>query len=275
MFLRQKDKLPEVNVKPQERFTSRVESYRLHRPGYPKDIVDLLERECGLGPNSVIADIAAGTGLLTEIFLEKHYTATAVEPNDAMREACESLIAKYPSLRCVAGSAETTGLASQSVDLITVAQAMHWFDLKRTREEFRRILVPQGWCAVIYNNRRMRGDSFHEGYEKILADFGSDYETVRGSHLEEERLAAFFAPDKMKQAIFPNVQMLTLEGLEGRVLSSSYMPQPGHPRYESMRGAIHALFSREQQNGYVQMEYGCAVSYGQLATGAPSFTASS
>lgn len=252
-------------MRPQERFTSRVESYRRHRPGYPQQIVALLERECRLRTDSTIADIAAGTGLLTEIFLEQNYAVTAVEPNTAMREACESLVEKYPKFRCVAGNAEATGFADDSVDLITVAQAMHWFDLKRAREEFRRILTPSGWCAIIYNNRRMSGDSFHEGYERILRDFGTDYQKVQSSHLHDDKLAAFFAPSEMRQAAFVNAQDLTLEGLEGRILSSSYMPQPGHVGYAAMHDALQNLFAREQKDGHVRMEYDCVVSYGQLA----------
>jgi ubiquinone/menaquinone biosynthesis C-methylase UbiE len=255
---------PGEALKPQERFTTRVASYRRHRPGYPKEIAALLERECGLRADSVIADIAAGTGLLTEIFLEQNYAVIAVEPNQAMREACESLTGQYPRLRCIDGSAEATRLPDHSTDLIAVAQAMHWFDLKRTREEFRRILEPSGWCAVIYNNRRMSGDSFHEGYEKLLRKFGPEYEAVQSSHLHDDKLAAFFAPGEMKQQIFPNAQELTLEGLEGRVLSSSYMPQPGQAHYEEMHRAVVKLFKHEQKDGHVRMEYSCAVSYGQL-----------
>jgi SAM-dependent methyltransferase len=252
------------SMKPTERFTSRVESYRSHRPGYPVGIVSLLARECGLRASSVIADIAAGTGLFSEIFLQQGYAVTAVEPNEAMREACRELIEKYPRLQCLAGTAEATGLADRSVELISVAQAMHWFDLARTRAEFRRVLAPSGWCAVIYNNRRIGGDSFHEGYERILVDFGADYRAVQRSHLADERLAAFFAPDEMKQAVFANAQELTLEGLKGRILSSSYMPQPGDARYEAMRKALEELFCREQKNGYVRLEYECAITYGHL-----------
>jgi SAM-dependent methyltransferase len=255
-------------LQPTERFTSRVESYRLHRPGYPGEIVALFEKECGLQRDSVIVDIAAGTGLLSGIFLEQGYSVLAVEPNDAMREACRSLTEEFPKLTCLAGTAEAAGLRDSSVNLITVAQAMHWFDLERARSEFVRILAPGGWCAILYNNRCMGGDAFHDGYEKILRDFGSDYEAVRQRHLSKSRLADFFAPDAMRMTVFANAQELTLEALEGRILSSSYMPQPGHPRYEPMRAAIEKIFDAEQRNGRVRLEYDCAVAYGQLTKSA-------
>jgi SAM-dependent methyltransferase len=193
------------------RFSGRVESYRLHRPGYPAPIVDLLQRECGLGEGSLIADVAAGTGLLAEIFLARGHTVIAVEPNRQMRETCATLIARYPQLRCVDGTAEATGLDDHSIDLVTVGQAMHWFDLARARREFVRILNPGGWCAIFYNNRRMSGDAFHESYERILIEFGADYGTVRDSHLTEDRIAAFFAPNGMQSASFENSQQLTLD----------------------------------------------------------------
>ncbi len=177
---------------PTQRFTGRVESYRRYRPGYPREIVDTLRAACGLREDAVIADVAAGTGLLTEIFLAAGFAVTAVEPNDEMRAACASLEREYSKLRCVEGTAEATGLADRSVDLITVAQAMHWFDLKKTRAEFARVLKPDGWCAVIYNDRRMGGDAFHDGYERLLREFGVDYLKVQRSHVQEEKSAGVF-----------------------------------------------------------------------------------
>ena len=234
---------------PTERFTGRVESYRRYRPGYPPELADWLRRDCGLRPDAAVVDIAAGTGLLTEILLEAGFAVTAVEPNDEMRAACATLEANYPNLRCVAGTAEATGLPDASVDLITVAQAMHWFDLARTRAEFARILKPGGWCAVIYNNRRLGGDAFHDGYERLLREFGIDYMNVKEQHIGRKRLAEFFAPSQMRCATFPNAQSLTLEALEGRILSSSYMPQPGHPRFEEMRQRSSSSSQETKQSG--------------------------
>jgi SAM-dependent methyltransferase len=248
-----------------ERFTGRVESYRLHRPRYPREIVDLFVKECDLTADKRIVDVAAGTGLLSEIFLERDYSVVAVEPNDEMRSACHQLVEHFPGLRCVAGTAEATGLLNSSVDYVLVGQAMHWFDLKRTREEFVRVLRPDGWCAVIYNNRRVGDDSFHEGYERILREFGIDYAQVRDRHLSSEEIEqSFFAPKPAGRKAFTNMQSLTLEGLEGRILSSSYMPRQGQARHDEMRKAIAAFFAQHQESGHVRLEYECVVTYGQL-----------
>ncbi len=249
---------------PTQRFTGRVESYRRFRPSYPPGLADLLRRACSLTPDSVIADIAAGTGLLTEVFLAAGFRVIAVEPNAEMRDACTELTRDFPQLRMAEGTAEETGLREHSVDLITVAQAMHWFEQERARAEFVRILKPGGWCAVLYNNRPPGGDAFHEGYEHLLHEFGIDYSTVKQQHIGRKRLAAFFAPSPMECAVLPNEQSFDLEGLEGRVFSSSYMPQSGHPRFEAMREATRSLFERTQIDGHVTMRHDCVVCWGRL-----------
>lgn len=227
-------------------------------------MVDLLTRDCGLSRNTQLADIAAGTGLLTEMFLEHGNSVVAVEPNAAMREVCATLTAGYPKLRCVDGTAEATGLSSHSVDMVTVGQAMHWFDLDRAHSEFLRILRPGGWCVVVDNERRMHGDAFHDGYERILQNFGMDYEQVKSRYLRREQLARFFGQSKLHQTTLPNAQVLNLEGLSGRILSSSYMPQPGQANYSAMLREIEALFNQCQKNGHIRIEYDCVVSFGQL-----------
>lgn len=249
---------------PTERFAGRVESYRRFRPTYPPAVVDLLRRECALNANSAIADIAAGTGILTETLLAAGFAVTAVEPNEEMRTACAILEPRYPKLKILAATAESTTLPNHSIDLITVAQAMHWFDLNKTRVEFARILKPGGYCAILYNHRRRSGDAFHEGWEQLLCDYGVDYREVQRCHIPEEKIAAFFAPSEMKRVTFPNSQALTLEALQGRILSASYMPQPGHSRFNEMRAATERLFLENERNGEVTLQQECVVCYGRL-----------
>jgi ubiquinone/menaquinone biosynthesis C-methylase UbiE len=249
---------------PTERFTGRVESYRRYRPGYPAEVVETMRRACRLRDDAHVADIAAGTGLLTEVLLAAGFEVTAVEPNDEMRASCATLEASYSKLRCVAGTAEATGLPNASVDLITVAQAMHWFDQERAKAEFARILKPGGWCAVLYNNRRLSGDAFHDGYESLLRAFGVDYLAVKGQHMGRKRLAAFFAPAPMGCSTFENAQSFDYAGLEGRILSSSYMPQPGQPRFAEMQAAARRLFAETQHDGAVTMVHDCAVCFGEI-----------
>ena len=246
------------------RFSGRVESYQRYRPRYPVEIVDLLRCECRLHDGAAVVDVAAGTGLSAEIFLAAGFAVIAVEPNAEMRAACSHLLRSYPQLRCMDGTAEDTGLAEHSADLITVGQAMHWFDLKRTQAEFQRILKPGGCCAVIYNNRRIGGNAFDAAYERFLLEFSVDYESVKKQHVGSKRLEHFFAPAKMNCAVFANSQALTRERFEGRVFSSSYIPRPGHERFGAMQAEMQKLFETYETGGTVTIEYDCVMYYGRL-----------
>src|ERR1700690_4000656 len=93
-----------------QRFSSRVANYVRYRPGYPLEILDLLKKECGLTTDSVVADIAYGTGLFTRMLLEDGNRVTGVEPNDDMRHAGEEFLKAYPRFTSVAGTAEATTL---------------------------------------------------------------------------------------------------------------------------------------------------------------------
>ncbi|MCI0339308.1 MAG: class I SAM-dependent methyltransferase, partial [Acidobacteria bacterium] len=75
-----------------QRFSTRVENYIKYRPGYPKEVIETLKAECGLTPDSVIADIGSGTGILAKMFLQNGNPVYGVEPNREMREAGEKLL---------------------------------------------------------------------------------------------------------------------------------------------------------------------------------------
>ena len=136
-----------------KRFSSRVANYVRFRPGYPAAIVELLRREYELADASEVADIGSGTGLLSRDFLDAGLAVTGVEPNREMREAGDALLTGYARFRSVDGTAEATTLGDSSVDLITAAQAFHWFDVDATRREWLRVLRPNGAVALIWNER--------------------------------------------------------------------------------------------------------------------------
>ncbi|HXR47072.1 MAG TPA: class I SAM-dependent methyltransferase [Candidatus Limnocylindrales bacterium] len=247
-----------------QRFSSRVENYIKYRPGYPAAILDLLKEKCGLTCRSVVADIGSGTGILTELFLRNGNRVFAVEPNRNMREAAERRLGQYPNLTSVSGTAETSTLKDQSVDFITASQAFHWFDRKQSRREFLRILKPGGWTVLIWNERVI-ASPFARAYEHLLRTYGTDYEDVNHKHTDAKVIGPFFGTNGHEQADFPNRQVLNGDELKGRLLSSSYAPEPGHPRHVPMMEALNTLFSEHQSDGKVVFEYDTLVYYGQLS----------
>jgi len=252
-----------MSKSPTARFSDRVENYVRYRPGYPPEVLDLLRAECGLQPSHIVADIASGTGVFTRMLLENGNSVFAVEPNTEMRETGMRQLEDHNGLVSVAGTAEETTLGSASVDFVSAAQAAHWFDLARARAEFVRILRPEGWCVLIWNERRTSTTPFLRDYEQLLLTYGTDYKEVR-----HERTTAviheFFAPAPHREQVFDLRQQFDYEGTAGRLLSSSYAPLEGHPNYAPMMEELRRIFRVHARDDMVEFEYDTRVYFGHL-----------
>jgi ubiquinone/menaquinone biosynthesis C-methylase UbiE len=248
------------------RFTNRAEYYARNRPGYPAEVITVLERETGLFPEAVIADIGAGTGISSELFLRHGSEVWAVEPNADMRAVAESLCSTYRSMHIKKGTAEHTGLPDASVDLVVAATAFHWFDANSCRTEFRRILKPGGYVVLLWNERRSEASPFLRAYEEVLLRLGTDYKNRWGKQRRRisDSVSQFFSPSPFGTHLLPNSQHLDFEGLCNRALSSSYAPLPGDPNHEPMLAALREIFDRFEAGGRVTMEYETAIYWGQL-----------
>ncbi|HVT12061.1 MAG TPA: methyltransferase domain-containing protein [Fimbriimonadaceae bacterium] len=248
---------------PKERFSSRVGDYVKYRPMYPSEALALLERECGLTADWDVADVGAGPGNLSRLFLANGNRVYAVEPNREMREAGKALLGGDPNFVSVEGSAEETTLPAESVDLVVAGQAFHWFDAELAKREFLRILRPGGWAALVWNMRQTSESPFAQRYEAILRSI-PEYAVVKADTAPIERLREFFAPAEMRQATLFNEQRLDLEAFLGRVLSSSYVPQAGQPGHEAIVEAMTRLFEDEGEDGQIRFLYDTQVFFGRL-----------
>lgn len=247
------------------RFTNRVAMYVRARPSYPYAVLRCLVERYGLGPVSTVADVGAGTGLLTRLLLTAGCTVHAVEPNDRMRAAADAVLGGHPGYASRPGTAETTGLADRSVDFVTAGQAFHWFDVPKARAEFRRILRPDGYAALVWNARRSSGTPFMDGYQQIIDTYGLDYTEVDHAQvITEETLAGFFGAGGLAEHNFTNQQILDVEGVVGRLSSTSYMPAPDHPRYGAMVEAVHDLVTTTAVHGKVAMLYDTQLYVGRI-----------
>jgi len=245
------------------RFSDRVENYIRYRPGYPPAVLQVLQNECGFLPTHVVADIASGTGIWTRMLLEHGNPVFAIEPNADMRQAGERLLAEFPKFISVAGKAEETTLPGASVDFVTSAQAAHWFDRDVARREFGRILRPGGWLVLIWNERVIDTTLFLREYEQMLLTYGTDYEKVRHERTTDA-VNEFYDPKPFEQRVFPLRQEFDYPGLEGRLLSSSYAPRPGHPDHEPMLKELRRLFDEHARHGRVAFDYKTRIYFGRL-----------
>jgi SAM-dependent methyltransferase len=249
--------------RPTERFSNRVENYAKYRPGYPLEVVALMRDEMGLTPDSVIADVGSGTGILSKLFLENGNTVYGVEPNREMREAGERFLREFPNFRSVAGTAEETTLPDASVDFVTAGQAFHWFDVPRARREFQRILRGRGWVVLVWNYREEHHTPFLRAYEDLLVEFGTDYKQVSVGYAHKESLGTLL-PGGYEFRKFLNRQLLDFGSLRGRLLSASYVPLEGDPRHAAMLARLRQIFDEHNTGGKVSVEYDTQVFYGRL-----------
>lgn len=249
------------------RFSTRAENYARYRPGYPAGVIDILKSDCGLTARSIVADVGSGTGILSELFLRNGNTVFGIEPNAAMRQGADHLLQEFPGFVSIDATAEATTLETSSVDLITAAQAFHWFDRDRARTEFERILRPRGWVALIWNERRLDSTAFLRDYEKLLLRYGTDYAKVRHENVGG-KIGDFYAPEPFHLKSLENVQHFDFESLKGRTRSASYTPEPGDPNFEPLFAQLEELFKAHQRGGIVDVEYDTTVYYGRLSNSA-------
>ena len=248
-----------------DRFTDKANIYEKFRPSYPKEMLSIIEDECHLSlcNSIVIADIGSGTGKFTQLLLDKGCIVYAIEPNNDMRAIAETKFMDKANYKSINSFAEATQLDNNSVDLITVAQAFHYFDIEKVNTEFKRILKPHGKVVLLWNFRHRESDFIKE-YERIVYSFHS------------KDLQPTFAQDKMNNCLFdkffenykvysiPYIQKLSFSDLWGRVLSSNHAPKKDDPNYDKLYKSIKKLFDKYQQNKKIKFEYCTKIVIGSL-----------
>jgi ubiquinone/menaquinone biosynthesis C-methylase UbiE len=232
-----------------QRFSDRVEDYVKYRPTYPEAILSTLK----VSPDWIVADIGSGTGISTRPLLRNNNRVFAVEPNAAMRKKAEEMLGQYPGFTSINGTAEKTGLEDASVDLIVAGQSFHWFDRAAARQEFMRISRPGATVALIWNERLME-TPFEREYEDLILHYAGDYRTVNHKNIADLQVGDFFQPQPFVLDQFDNAQKFDLIGLQGRLLSSSYIPKAGE-RHAEMIEALAMLFEKYATDGKVILRY--------------------
>ena len=180
-----------------------------------------------------------------------------------MRQIAEAKFANHSTFNSMDAIAENTGLKENSVSLITVAQAFHYFDLEKTKQEFKRILKPGGKVALLWNFRQRDSDFIRE-YEDIIYSLHSD--KVEPTHAQDkmtdEVFRQFFA--KYQTINIPNMQEFDFEGLWGRTLSNNHMPNPNEDGYNILYSNVRELFNKYCVNGKLVFPYNTKIIVGEL-----------
>jgi len=230
-------------------FSKKANDYAAARPNYPSPLFDTFKAICPPGEKVIVADIGAGTGLLTQGLLESGYQVVAVEPNTEMRQAADDRLGGVKGYRSVDGTAEATSLASGSINLITVAQAFHWFDVARARMEFLRVLTARGQVALI-SNERVKTDPLQRALEEILKERRSITRTTGNLDNAEQ-----FFGGKHERFSWPHTHVLDEDGLASLVFSRSHIPDRGSKEGGVVEEAVRKIFKQFAVEGRVEIRY--------------------
>jgi len=234
-----------------DKFTGKAEIYEKYRPSYPLEYIDYLISETGLNEDSIIADIGSGTGILSRQLLGRGYTVIGVEPNDDMRTVAEQTINPNSNFISVKATAENTTLDDNSIDLVTVAQAFHWFDMERFRLECQRILKQEAKVTLVWNSRDGSSDINKESAD-ICQKYCPNFKGFSGG-MEETPIPfhQFYKDGKYDFNCFRNDLQLNLAEFLGRYLSASYSPKETDKEYHPFITALTKLFEKYSNNGTI------------------------
>jgi ubiquinone/menaquinone biosynthesis C-methylase UbiE len=160
-----------------ENFASVADAYERGRPEYPPAVIGALAAELGLAPGARVLDLAAGTGKLTRALLAAGLDVMAVEPQGALREALARSVGEE---RVLDGLAEQIPLPGDSLDAVTVADAIHWFDHAPALAEIARVLRSGGGLAVLVTAADWSGASWADELGRMLMGLRPDHPQFDG-----------------------------------------------------------------------------------------------
>jgi SAM-dependent methyltransferase len=250
-------------MKSTNKFTGRVANYVKYRPGYPSEIIRMLEREIDFDAQKDVADIGSGTGKLSRLFLGNDNLVYGVEPNDEMREAAEKMLEDYINFISIEGTAEHTALADRSIDIIVSGHAFHWFDSDAAKVEFLRILKPGGYVVLVWNEREKDSTDFMKDYENLIREHCPEYNPNYTDGAGEKIFNKFFGVKNFHMASFYNSQVFDFNGLKGRMLSSSYVPVENSENKNLVKG-LKEVFDKRSKDGKIKFEYNTRVYFGKI-----------
>lgn len=231
------------------RFDGKGEIYAKARPKYAAELFGYLKNTMNIGAGSVFADVGSGTEIFAEQLLECGYKVFAVEPNGDMRKKAEEKLSRNENFVSVSGSDRNMNLPDKSVDIVSAAQAFHWFDAEAFGTECARVLKPGGRVMLVYNFRDEEAPC-----TKALAKLRHKYSPeFRGfSNGVSGEACAALSVGEISVFGADNTQIYERRVCTARVLSSPYSPKETDAGYTEYLREIHEIFDTFSRDGLIR-----------------------
>lgn len=231
-----------------KRFSKTANVYDKYRPSYPPELIDWIIKTSKL-KNGTLVDIGCGTGISTRLFLHKGFEVIGIDPNEEMLAVAREKDGEFYRR----GEAAKTGLPSRSVDILIAAQALHWFNLKPTFQEFQRILKPSGWCFAFWHIRK-EDTGLLKSYDLLIRKYSKDYSKIPKPAEVIGKLKKSPNVESINEGVFSYSQEFNLQGLKGRASSTSYIAHGVKDKKKFMM-ELKELFNKYEKKGYVTFVY--------------------
>jgi ubiquinone/menaquinone biosynthesis C-methylase UbiE len=235
-------------------YTRKAQLYAQHRWDYAPQAIETIFATVPLTYGSIVADLGAGTGILTRHFAGRAGYVFAIEPNRAMQMAGNERLCADKGVVAITATAEAVPLAGHSVDLVTVAQAIHWFQPEAAREEILRILKPAGWLVLIHN--RPVATPISQATAGLLTpEFGiCTAEQPPALHVPSCYYfsGAMDDPQACMTIQFPFQFFQNWEAYWGSMQSASFVPEEDHPAFRSLEAAAQKVFEQYSSGGLAE-----------------------
>lgn len=245
------------------KFNKMQNDYSKYRPEYSNEAIEYILSLQNIDNNFTIADIGAGTGKLSLPFVKRGLKLYGIEPNSDMYKKCIENMKEYNNFSGILGSAESTSLDDNSINLLVVGQAFHWFNIDEFKRECKRILKDDGYIAILYNNGDYTKDVINKIHE-LSREYCPEYKGSSGGLYNNEDIFNKFFDNGYDRIVFKNDYKLTLDQFIGLNFSASYAPKENEENHDIYLSKLEEVFNTYQEDGYLTMPNNTILRIGKI-----------
>ena len=242
-------------------FKNKSKLYELYRPNYPYSLILFLKDNNLLKKDDLIAEIGSGTGKLTGLLLGNGNCVYGVEKDEEMQFFLANKFHSNTNFVIVKESAEDTRLPNDKFDLIVSAQSFHLFNSVRAKEEFLRIIKPNGKMAFIWYHWNTNQEVTQK-IQRLFYIFREKQNQKERSQIELDFFNKLFYPNKVQYNIVDTIQQkFSKNEFLNSMLSSSYAPSPNDKLFEDYLEEVEKIFNHFEKSGYIEYSFNLVIYY--------------